>query len=261
MLRDFQQSLGQAVLKWPGDTVGEQVRSQGIDHQARVAIYRRNFIGSLTDTLRAAYPVSERIVGAEFFNEAAGKFAVAHPPAEPVLSRYGKGFADFLEGIPGIKSLPYLPDTARLEWARIEAYFAKDEKPLDARSLFDIEPSAADKLTFERHPSAQIIASDYPIHRIWSINQPDNETVPVVEFSVAETVLVMRPGNAVHMECISPAERCILEGLFNGQSLGSLAKTLPVDFQGELQSVLAAALSHGVFSSYRFADTATSAGG
>lgn len=261
MLRDLQQSLGRTVLNWPADANDKQAFPLDIDRQARLAIYRRNYIGSLIDVLRAAYPVSERIVGTDFFNEAAGKFAVVHPPSEPVLSHYGSGFPEFLDGIPGIESLPYLSDTARLEWARVEAYFAKDEKPVDVRALFDVDPSAADNLTFERHPSVRIIASDYPIHRIWSINQPENKSVSVVEFSEAQTVLVMRPGDAIRMECISPAERCVLEGLFDGLALGRVAQSLPVAFKGELQSVLAAALSRGVFSGYRFAETVAPVGG
>ncbi len=245
MLRELQRSLRQSVLGGPADGV------PGTGGQARLAIYRRNFVGSLIEVLRTAYPVSERIVGAALFAEAAGRFATTYPPTEPVLSRYGQGFADFLAGVPATDAIPYLPDTARLEWARIDAYFSKDEARLDAETLRDMEPEAAARLTFTPHSSTRIVRSDYPIHRIWSVNQPEQKSISAVEFSSPESVLITRPGNTVWMRCMSPAEHHVLQALFDGQSLGSVAQALPPEFKGELQTALAAALSQGVFSRCR----------
>lgn len=261
MLHDFQQSLGQTVLNGPADGSKPASVAQTVRHHDRLAIYRRNFIGSLIDVLRAAFPVSERIVGADFFAEAAGRFATIHPPTEPVLSRYGRGFADYLANIPGTRAIPYLPDTARLEWARIEAYFSKDEAPLDVQSLKGIDPEAAAHLAFTPHASTRLVNSAFPIHRIWSVNQPEQKNISAVDFSSPESVLILRPGNSVRMHCISPAENHVLQALIDGQTLGTVAQSLPQEFKGELQTVLAAALSQGVFSNCRPVQAAGTGGG
>ena len=68
--------------------------------------------------------------------------------------------------------LAYLPDVARLEWAWHRAFHAADRAPLALERLAAVPPERYGQVRFRLHPSAQFIASDYPLLRIWEVNQP-----------------------------------------------------------------------------------------
>ena len=65
------------------------------------------------------------MVGDDFFAGMARPFIAGSPPAGPVLSEYGTGFADFVARWPAAVGLPYLADVARLEVAATEL----DDRP------------------------------------------------------------------------------------------------------------------------------------
>src|SRR3546814_3289038 len=96
----------------------------------------------------------------------------AHPPTVPQLLHYGDRFADFLAGFKPVRALLYLPDVARLEWARHEAYFAGHADPLDPAALAGMPPERYLELALDLHPAVRLVTSWYPIDRIWEANQP-----------------------------------------------------------------------------------------
>ena len=89
---------------------------EGLAPARRFSVYRNNLYARLSDALRSRYPVVERLVGRDFFYAAAAVFIGAHPPSSPVLIEYGEAFPAFLETFEPARELPYLADTARLEW-------------------------------------------------------------------------------------------------------------------------------------------------
>src|SRR5262249_18523791 len=90
--------------------------------EGRAAIYQRNLLSNLRAALGAAYPIVRRLVGDAFFNEAADRFARVHPSTSGDLHRYGESFPDFIAAYAPARSLEYLPDVARLEWAVAQAF-------------------------------------------------------------------------------------------------------------------------------------------
>lgn len=58
----------------------------------RFAIYRNNSFISLTEALKATFPVTMKLADARFFAFAAHHFIKAHPPREARLSAYGGAF-------------------------------------------------------------------------------------------------------------------------------------------------------------------------
>jgi hypothetical protein len=58
----------------------------------RFAIYRNNFVAGLTQALRHRFPVSERLVGEDFFRAMARDYIAGHRPRSPLLMTYGDDF-------------------------------------------------------------------------------------------------------------------------------------------------------------------------
>lgn len=185
-------------------------------------IYRHNVFEKLTEALGAIYPVVEQLVGTGFFRYAANAYIRRHPPTRGNLHDFGHRFADFLATFPPAAALAYLPDVARLEWAWHEAFHAAD-----ATALLDLDRLAAlpethyTGLRLVLHPSARLLASPYPVLRIWQVNQPDwqgDQTVALAEGGVR--LLVIRRGLEVEIEPCSAGEYAWLEQLAAGRALG-----------------------------------------
>lgn len=214
----------------------------------RIAVHRNTVQASLTDVLATAFPVVKRIIGEEFFAGFARRFIATQPPRVPQLSEYGRDFPAFIAVAEQLKSLPYLYDVARLEWARGEAYFAADAEPLPVERLGSMPAEALPEAHLVLHPATRLVASQYPIHRIWTVNQADVVDVPQVDMTVAEAALVLRSGFHVVTRKVTLGDGAFIAALEAGETLSNAADAaLAADPVFELQTALAAHLTGGTF--------------
>src|SRR5687768_16032631 len=124
-LREIQTALADAILM---GRAGE-----------RLQVYRNNVFISLRQALADVYPVVQRLVGEEFFNQLARRFVREHPSRSGNLHDFGREFAGFLATLPDLTELPYLPDVAALEWALHEVFHEAEARPFDFSTLSDPE--------------------------------------------------------------------------------------------------------------------------
>lgn len=187
----------------------------------RFAVYRNNVNASLAAALAARFPVVERIVGAEFFRAMALVFIERHPPRSPVLAEYGGDFADFVAVFPPAAELPYLADTARLEWARNRAYHAADANALALDELSMIDPAHLADVRLVAHPALAVMRSPYPVVTIWRVNTHDEDVGRIVLANAdGEAALVTRPDLDVLVTEVAPPTAALAEALAEGEPLG-----------------------------------------
>ena len=136
-LLELQRAFGAAMLRGDDAAVSDELIAAGFSATERLRIYRNTCRSALIETLRMTYPAVDRLVGRDFFDMAAGELVLDHPARSAYLNEYGGGFADFLADFHGARSLPYLPDVARFEWALSVAANAEDEPVLDPGALVD----------------------------------------------------------------------------------------------------------------------------
>jgi len=149
--------------------------------------------------------------------------------------------------------MPYLPDVARLEWARIEAYFAADCVPIDPGRLASVAPEHLHSLTLSLHPSVQLIRSAYPIFRIWDVNQDSHDTITNINFSQTECGLVFREGHTVIQRIIGRDRFQWLKKISIGRTFGQATEATVAEFpEFDLQDTLHILLTSGVFTNVRF---------
>lgn len=186
----------------------------------RIAIYRNNTVTNLRQALRADYPVVERLVGADFFAFAANAFVAATPSTSGDINDYGVGFSEFLASFPAASGLPYLPDVARLERASAEVFVAADALPGDFSRLAALAPEHFLTLSFVLHPAIRLLASAYPIQRIWQVNQADFSGDDRVDLrSGGDALLVRRQHDVVEIVSLTPGEYAWLDALRSGSCL------------------------------------------
>jgi len=224
-LREIQRGFSAATLFGDSAAVaGMAIVAGNLDPQARIAIYRDNILGNYRKVLAATYPVVRRLVGGPFFDAATDQFVRGHPSRHGDVNRYGGDYAVFLASYPPARELNYLADVARLEWAIDQANIAADAAPLDLAALAAVAPEALVELRFNLHPAARLIASPFPILRIWQVNQPDYEGDAGVDLGEgADTLLVTRGDQGIVIDRLGKSEHAFLSMLAANATLGAAA--------------------------------------
>jgi hypothetical protein len=246
MLRDLQTEFAAAVFDERPE-MGARVRAGRFPAAQHLQVYRNNVVEGLTGALRAVYPVVEKLVGEGFFRYAAHEYLCTHRPRSGNLHDFGDAFAGFLAGFAPAAQLPYLPDVARLEWAWHQAFHAADAPVFDFARLGAVPAEQQAALRFVLHPSARLLASDYPVVRIFEINQDGyggDTSVDLAEGGVH--ALVIRRGLTVYAEPLAAGEAGLLTALAGQQTLGAAVQTaLAAQADFDLTSTLAGHLRRG----------------
>lgn len=248
-----------AALLDPARAVPKGLRCwNGSDPAARFAVYRNNVIVTLLQALADGFPVVQRLVGDEFFAAMAGVYARAHPPRSPVLSEYGDGFADWLAEFEPAAGLPYLPDMAQLERARVRAYHAADVAAIETNALATCLRAShrLDRVRLDIHPATTAIVSDWAVTSLWTAHQHDgDEAIARVVLDHAESALVVREGDDVLVLPVGHADAVFVQTLQSAQALGTSAEAAALAAcAGEpfnLAATLSLLIRHGCITAWR----------
>jgi len=214
--RAFVEALMQPDAPVPPDILG----SSAAQRVKRFNVYRNNVHASLAAALAARFPVVERLVGDEFFRAMALAFIERHPPTSPVLSQYGETLARFIENFEPARSLLYLADVARLEWARSFAYHAEDREIQAVSALANLTADVLGGVRLKLHPAFAAIRSPFPIVSIWWTNTHDDVVAAIGPDHGAECALVTRPHLDVLVTRVPDASVAFIEALQDGRTLG-----------------------------------------
>ncbi len=252
-LREAQESFARGLFGATDTFVlAHLAGARGMDAAAGLAVYRNNTFSNYRGALREAYPVIQRLVGEDFFGQAADDFIRAVPSVFGDVNVYGAEFGDFLAGYPGAIELAYLPDVARLEWAVHRAFQAIDSAPLDIARLAAVPVGQLDSLRFKLHPSAALVASPWPILAIWRANQPDfpgNQTIDLAAGGAC--LLVSRRGHDVDIEVLAAVEHSALAALAENHSLARVtAAAFAVDAAFDLGVFLHCRVATGTLADF-----------
>jgi len=251
-LHDLQRLFKDGLLADDEETILAHVAGDGLDPQARLAIYRHHVLTTLTTTLESAFPVVCRLVDKRFFAYSADAFIRQHPPAGPCLVEYGALFPEFLERFPPCQGHPYLPDTARLEWAVHQAAHVAEVRPLD-RARFDTIPlDDLPGLRFSMDPTLSYVSSRWPVEKIWRAHQEGAEPAEVLDLSAGGTCLEVRGvGHGVSVRVLDLAAYALRHALAVGVMLEEAAgKALAVDPAFDLIGAIQQLLQDQIFTDF-----------
>jgi hypothetical protein len=82
--------------------------SRSLAAQPAFAVYRNTVMKGCIDALEANFPAVTRLVGEEWFREAARRYVTSQLPREPWLLTYGATFPAFLVGYASAAGMPWL---------------------------------------------------------------------------------------------------------------------------------------------------------
>lgn len=186
------------------------ITGNGLDPAARLRIYRHSCDQIQNLALRTTYPAILALVGDEFFDQTAHGYRAAFPSHCGNLQAFGQHLAEYLDGLPAVHALAYLPDVARLEWLRQESALSADcatwPRPSVQRSRL--------------HPSVRLLASPYPVLTIWRYSvQPTSERLLLPDGG--ERIVLWREDDQVAMAELDSASFACIESLSRGSVLAN----------------------------------------
>jgi hypothetical protein len=209
-----------------GICTSNQAGSLDANANARLAVHRNNVVASLIDALADAFPVTQALVGVDFFRAMASVFVRQQPPRSRLLVHYGDELPGFIAGFEPARVLPYLADVARLERARVQAYHAGDAAPMSGEAIGAAlaVADAVDGLRLVCHPSVSVLASHFAIASLWAAHQTGDDTdLATVDPLQAESVLVLRHGLEVLVLLLPPGFAVFYAAVLRGDGLGDAA--------------------------------------
>jgi putative DNA-binding protein len=219
-LLEVQRAMRESLVQHRDVNLHAHIVANGLDAPERLDIYRNTLASVLTNALRLSYPAVKQLVGDDFFEGAARIFIAADPPRSACLDDYGEGFPEFLERFGPARSLAYLPDVARLEWAVNHALHAEDASPLEGERLGRL-PALENVLSLVAHPSIMLIRSKFPVDAIWrAVLDHDDAGLRAVDLDVGPVwLLVERIHIGVNVQRMSDTAWRFAAALCSGRPL------------------------------------------
>lgn len=230
--------------------------------QLRLDIYRNNVIYSLKSALGELYPVVKRLIGNDCFDGAAVEFIRQHLPKQAALLHYGREFCQFIVAFGPCSHLLFLHDVAQLEFDYNQAYHSAQGDDFDPQMLSKVAADKLGEITFECHPSLQLLTSQWPIDDIWQQNQQASPEMIDVDNCKGVHLVVYRPELTVQMINLDPNCFVLLHQLFNGKSINDAWSRVINQAEkyeraiedSELGSMLGYLFSLKVFTSFTLSD-------
>jgi hypothetical protein len=256
-LNQLQHRLREAIMAADADGTAVRVASKtvnatrGLSSPEHLRIYRRAVTGTFTRALSQLYPVTMRLLGQQFFDGMVCRYMRITPSLSPDLADYGSSFAEFIEGFEPAAGLPYLPDVARLEWAWHRAFSAADETALNIDALSEVPESDRARLLFALPASASLLASQYPVQRIWQVNQEDwsgSEEVNLDEG--AARLIIWRRGYDMRIDSLHDSEWSLLSALTQNMPMRKLSRSFP-----DMATLLPHCVEHGWIAGFKLGES------
>ena len=235
-LHDMQTMVRDALFETAHDgsalqAVSKHIKaSPGIPAAEHLLIYRRAILGTLVAALSNIYPVCKRLVGEQFFAGMARKYIRLTPSRSPDLANYGAGFAEFITSFEPAAELAYLPDVAKLEWHWHRAFHAADEAGIDFAALSAASKTNMSGIVFRLPVSANLLASDYPVHRIWQVNQEDWDGDQHIDLNQGgDHLIVWRRQHEMRIDAVDTQSWKLLSAIAAGMSFGEFSTSMDAD--------------------------------
>lgn len=255
----FQSTWAQALLEPSFPTPTDLVTHNGSDPTRRLGVYRNNVVVSLVDALASTFPVTQQLVGEEFFRAMAQRFVRQQPPRSSVLARYGGALPDFIAQFAPAASVPYLGDVARLEWLRLQALHAADAAPVEADAMAQClaDPEALARTRWHLAPCLQLFSAPFAAVSIWAAHQEGSGlALENVDVTQAESAWIFRSGLDVMVLQTAPGEHALGQALQGGATLGeAVAQAQSQHADLDVSQALAQLLRHGLVVGLAPADT------
>lgn len=215
MLRDPASLVGRADKEDLASRIA--MGNERLSPTEQVDIYREQFFLRHVDVLREDFKSIEHLLGDDAWDALARAYLAANPPSSYTLRDLGHAMARFVGEKAPWKDDALLADLARVEWAFVDAFDARDVAPLDPNVVANAAEDDWPGARIELHPSVQRLALAYPAHDYrQSVHKGEAPTRPDPQ---ASYVVVYRGPELLHFVDVEADAFAVLDALAEGATL------------------------------------------
>ena len=220
-LHKLQESFARALTGSDSTALATLVVSRGISPIERAGIYRNNTRETFLGAMHAGFPAFERLVSNDVFRSLVEDYRRQHPSRSGNLQHVGTEFGLFVASRFQGTQFEYLADVAAIEWAYQEVLVAAAPPAFELADLGSVSPEDYGLLRLKLNPAARLLASRFPLARIWRANRTETlDASPIDLTAGADSLLLLRRELDVEIHRLSAAEFTFLRTLSAGDTLG-----------------------------------------
>lgn len=249
-LAELQSNFARALLEFDDGLIAASLRCKHGSAEERIAIYRGNLLAIWNKSLANAYPVIQRLVGEDFFEDLARSYGRRYPSQVGDLNAFGEHFSDFLMGVAPLAEYRYMPAVAQLEWLVHQSYYAQvPNEPLTLTGFLQTAGEHAQDACLSFVPCSVLFKSDKAAVKVWQAHQTEEFSGLPSDLEQPSYAVVVRPHWRVEVMPLDQAGFTALECLQNGVTLGAaLDQALQIDAQFDVGAHLQKWFAAGIFS-------------
>jgi hypothetical protein len=200
----------------------EIIDDQIIGATKRLGIYYDAYRLRIIEALISTYPKLHVLLGDDLFDNVARAYIDQYPSTYRNMRWVGDQMVVHLADM--LPQHPIAAELASFEWALGLAFDAHDASMLRMQDIADIPPEAWGNLTFELHPSVQLLDLHLNVIPIWQAF--DKEEMPPVVEKIDHPCLVWRSNLNSHYRSLETIEYLAIKQIKAGASFGDLCENL-----------------------------------
>jgi hypothetical protein len=221
-LHMLQDKMAAAILSGDTGAIADEIRAGQAYAAARFSIFRNNTFTSLTECLKAVFPVTVRLSDERFFAYAAHEFIAKQPPREARLSSYGGEFPRFLAKFEPCKDFPVIAEMAALEWAIAGTMNEAEETPAPI-SLIKQAGIDGGRIGLCLQPNLRFSIARWPLLGVWSDHKKETVVITGPLKRKVSRVAVSRRGDDIQLLELEPSRFAFWRALSRGLSIEAAA--------------------------------------
>ncbi len=211
---------------WPERMALSPLLSEDTDwsRHDRLGVYHHAYRARLAEVLGEGLAKTQLYMGSDVFETHARAYAVAHPPTQRGLNRYGAGFPDFLGKV--YPANPELLELAQLDWDLRACFDGPDSPALDAATA--AANASMDWLSHPNplHPSVRVRPIATNVVQLWKAMDDDADVPPPQALDAPAWLVVWRKGLQPHFQTVDAEQAQALCQLGGGVSIQGVAQGL-----------------------------------
>jgi hypothetical protein len=245
VLREQQKGFARSVIEGVDDSYAQTICDSGLSGARRLAIYQHGVSIGFSDALGGVFEAVKKLVGDQYFAHVTESYVRDHPSRSGNVHDFGEMLPGYLERFSGIEALPYLPDVARLEWIYHAAFHSPMGEMLNINKLAQVPEAQYDQLTLTLSPACHLLQSNFPVLRIWQVNQDaacngESKGDDVVNLDEGGVKLaIVREGKQIAFHSLNPAAFSMLSAISAGETFNACCEAaLDLDANFDVSKIL-----------------------
>jgi len=221
------QNKFQSYLITSDDDINTDIEdTKKISATTRLQIYSNAYRFRLIEALSSNYPILQRYLGDELFQELALFYMEAHPSTFRSIRWFGDQLENFLRQHDKYSEFPYLAELSSLEWHMTLTFDAPDREIIDLEAVMQVPPDDWATMRFALHPSVYILEFQWNVIQIWkNLSQDDHPPEPS-KYDISIPYIFWRK-DLINQYCsLPPDERYAIDSILKGHTFGEICEAL-----------------------------------